>query len=290
MAEKQWKVAAYAKINLALDVLHKRDDGFHEVKMIMQTVDLADQIGLREQPGKITVATDRELLPDDRDNLAWRAAHLLQQQYCPERGVHITLEKKIPLAAGLAGGSADAAAVLNGLNRLWDLRLETETLRRLAATLGSDIPFCLTGGTMLAAGRGELLTPLPPVPPCYVVLAKPPVAAPTAWVYRHYRADAVERHPDIGAMVQCLQKSDLAGVAREAANVLEAVMLPAHPVIARLKEYMQEYGALTSLMSGSGSTVFGLVAAKDQAEYIAERLRRHDLADIFVARTVEKVE
>ncbi|HWR38821.1 MAG TPA: 4-(cytidine 5'-diphospho)-2-C-methyl-D-erythritol kinase [Patescibacteria group bacterium] len=290
MARNRLELAAFAKINLALDVLHKREDGFHEVKMVMQTVDLADRILLEERQEKITIAAERLLLPNDRENLAWRAAHLLQQQYCPERGVHITLEKRIPLAAGLAGGSADAAAVLNGLNRLWNLQIDREHLSRLAATLGSDIPFCLTGGTMLATGRGEVLAPLVPLVPCGVVLAKPPVAAPTAWVYSCYRPEKVLRHPDIDRMIRCLEQQDLSGVAREAGNVLETVMLPEQPVIAELKAYMIKYGALTGLMSGSGSTVFGLTADMDQAEYIAERLRRHAIADVFVARTVEKVE
>ena len=290
MAGKRLELAAFAKINLALDVLGKRDDGYHEVRMIMQSVDLADRIVLEEQAEQITLATDRGLLPDDQGNLAWRAADMLRQQYCPGCGVHITLEKRIPLAAGLAGGSADAAAVFNGLNQLWRLGLDQKELSCLAAKLGSDIPFCLRGGTMLATGRGEVLEPLEPLVPCWAVLAKPSAAAPTAWVYSRYRAENVVRHPDIDAMIRSLNRRDLPGVAREAGNVLETVMLPVHPVIAELKAYMLEYGALTSLMSGSGSTVFGLAVDLKQAEYIADRLKRHALADVFVARTVQEVE
>ena len=283
-------LAANAKINLALDVLGKRADGYHEVAMIMQSVALADKLELTEQPAEITLALAEPKFCRDIDNLAWKAASFLQQKYAPDKGVHIAIEKKIPLAAGLAGGSADAAAVLRGLNTLWNLGLSQAELCELGAVLGSDIPFCISGGTQLAGGRGEVLNKLPPLPACYVVLAKPPVGAATAWVYKHYQPEAVRYHPDIPAMIDCLHHNNLAGVAGLLTNVLETVMLPTQPVIARLKEYMIQYGAIASLMSGSGSTVFGLVTGLQQAEDIANRLRKLQLAEIFVARTVAEVE
>lgn len=283
-------ISAYAKINLALDVLGRRSDGYHEVVMIMQAITLADAVTLTEQQRDITVTCDRSDLACDHTNLAYRAAALIRDTFRIDRGVHIHLTKRIPLAAGLAGGSADAAAVLRGLNRLWGLGLNSHELERLGAALGSDVPFCLHGGTMLATGRGEILTPLPPLPQCFVVLAKPAVSVSTAWVYGNFRPQAVGRRPDIAAMRRSLAQSDLAAVAAGLGNVLESVTIPAYPDIDRLKRLMVEAGALGSLMSGSGPTVFGLAAGREQAEHIAAMLRQQTAAEIFVAETLMKVE
>ncbi|WP_371376339.1 4-(cytidine 5'-diphospho)-2-C-methyl-D-erythritol kinase [Sporomusa aerivorans] len=281
---------AYAKINLALDVLYKRSDGFHEVAMVMQAVSLCDTVSLTSYPGEIILTVSRADLPADASNLAYRAAALLKEYTGCRQGACITLDKQIPLAAGLAGGSADAAAVLKGLNILWDLGLSGEELSRLAARLGSDVPFCLCNGTMLATGRGEILSPLPPMPACYVVLAKPPVEVPTAWVYQQFKADRVAVRPDIAGMCKELEQGSLAGVAGKLANVLENVTIPAHPEIARIKECMLEAGAMAALMSGSGPTVFGLAGSQDQAEVIASRLKAEKVPEIFVAETVWKME
>ncbi len=283
-------VKAFAKINLALDVLHKRPDGYHEVAMVMQAVSLADTITLTSHPGDIVLNVSIAGLPGDASNLAYRAAALLKEYAGIQQGVCITLDKRIPLAAGLAGGSADAAAVLKGLNNLWELNLSLDELSKLAAKLGSDVPFCLYNGTMLATGRGELLSPLPPLPKCYVILAKPAIEVPTAWVYQQFKADRVQIRPDITAMSKFLEQGSIAGVAGNLANVLESVTIPAHPEIAKIKESMLKYGAMAALMSGSGPTVFGLAGCQKQAEVIASRLKTEGIPEVFVAETVSKVE
>lgn len=281
---------AYAKINLALDVLYKRPDGYHEVAMIMQAIKLADTVTLTKQPNTIELSVNIPGLPADTSNLAYRAAALLKQYAGTQQGVQIKLDKRIPLAAGLAGGSADAAAVLKGLNTLWELKLSLAELSKLAAQLGSDVPFCLYNSTMLATGRGEILEALPLLPACYVVLAKPAIEVPTAWVYQQFRADKVSQRPDIAAMRSCLAQGDLAGVAQRLANVLESVTIGAYPEIAKIKELMLTYGAMAALMSGSGPTVFGLVRSREQAEEMACRLQGEGVPEIFVAETVSKVE
>lgn len=282
-------VAANAKINLTLDVLAKRADGYHEVVMVMQAIDLADQLTLREQAEGITVITDLPGLAGDQRNLAYRAAALIKSTLNIQAGIHIELNKKIPMAAGLAGGSSDAAAVLFGLNSLWKLGLSADELSNLGAALGSDVPFCLKGGTMLASGRGEVLTPIDTLPQTYVVLAKPKVSVSTAWVYQHYRPEAVSAHPDTQGMLQCLQKQDLEGVAARLCNVLESVTIPEHPQIGQIKAWMCEYGAMASLMSGSGPTVFGLTPDPEKADYIASKLEKLSQAQIIVAKTVAEM-
>ncbi|WP_425059657.1 4-diphosphocytidyl-2-C-methyl-D-erythritol kinase [Sporomusa carbonis] len=281
---------AYAKINLALDVLYKRPDGYHEVAMIMQAISLSDTVTLTRQPEDIELSVNIRGLAADASNLAYRAAALLRDYAKTAQGVHIKLDKRIPLAAGLAGGSADAAAVLKGLNLLWELNLDMEELSKLAAKLGSDVPFCLYGGTMLATGRGEKVAPLSPLPSCYVILAKPAVEVPTAWVYGQFKADKALARPDIAVIRQYLELGDLAGVAKRMVNVLESVTIPAYPEIARIKEFMLEYGAMAALMSGSGPTVFGLTESLEQAETVAGRLKARGVPEIFIAETVSEVE
>ena len=281
---------AYAKINLALDVLYKRPDGYHEVAMVMQAVRLADTVTLTSQPNDITLNINNSGLAADDSNLAYRAAALLKPYASLKQGVHIQLDKQIPLAAGLAGGSADAAAVLKGLNSLWELELSLDELSKLAAQLGSDVPFCLYNSTMLATGRGELLELLPPLKTCYVVLAKPALEVPTSWVYQQFKADKVTRRPDIAAMRNCLAEGSLTGVARNLVNVLESVTIPAYPEIAKIKESMLRYGAMAALMSGSGPTVFGLAHCHKQAEDIACQLKAEGVPEVFVTETVSKVE
>lgn len=282
-------VKAYAKINLALDVLRKRSDGYHEVAMIMQTIDLADTLELAGQDGDITITADDPVLPCDQTNLAYRAAALLRDTFLVRRGVRIHLTKRIPMAAGLAGGSADAAGVLTGLNELWELGLTVDRLAELGSKLGSDVPFCIRGGTMLAEGRGERLTRLPALPVCQVVLAKLPVSVSTAWVYGNYRAAEAVDHPDISGMIHCLDRRDLTGVAQRMSNVLESVTVMAHPEIGELKKRMIEYGCMASLMSGSGPTVFGLTDDPRRAEAVTVGLKRNGKGQIMAVKTVSKV-
>ena len=279
-------IQAFAKINLTLDVLHKRPDGYHEVEMVMQSISLADELSLSLQTGAISVSTDVPELETGSGNLASRAAELLKENCGVKQGAHIHIRKDIPIAAGLAGGSSDAAAALKGLNQLWRLGLSLEELAQLGAKLGSDVPFCLYGGTMLATGRGEKLSPLPSMPECWVVLAKPPAQVSTAWVYSNYRDKPDTAHPDIAGMQQALAQRDLAQIAFKVGNVLETVTIPAYPEIYELKNKMLQYGAMTSLMSGSGPTVFGLAETYDKARSIANQLAASVNARIVVAKTV----
>lgn len=265
---------APAKINLMLDVLHKRPDGFHEVEMIMTMVDLADRLELSELPRDTIIITSQAgYIPLDEKNLAFQAARLIKDRYGVRRGVHIHLDKHIPVAAGLAGGSSDAAAALRGLNALWELGIPQEELLQLGAELGSDVPFCITGGTALATGRGEKLTPIANPPQCWVVLAKPPINVSTAEVYGRLRSSRIAKHPSSAAMRAAIEAGDFGAVCGLLGNVLEEVTLPMHPEVRRIKETMEKLGADGVLMSGSGPTVFGLVQKQSKVARIYNGLR-----------------
>jgi 4-diphosphocytidyl-2-C-methyl-D-erythritol kinase len=265
---------APAKINLMLDVLHKRPDGFHEVEMVMTMVDLADRLEMSALPRDTIIITSQAgYIPLDEKNLAFQAARLIKDRYDVRSGVHIHLDKKIPVAAGLAGGSSDAAAALRGLNRLWNLNIPVKELQELGAELGSDVPFCVTGGTALAAGRGEKLTPINNPLQCWVILAKPPINVSTAEVYGKFRAAEVKRHPSAGGMIQALEASDFSAVCDGLGNVLEDVTLKLHPQVGQLKDAMLKLGADGALMSGSGPTVFGLVYKESKVARIYNGLR-----------------
>ena len=283
------KERAYGKINLGLDVLRRRPDGYHELKMIMQTVDIYDDLTFRKrkEPG-IALRIEGADLSAGTDNLICRAAALLLQEKKITEGVEITLKKRIPIAAGMAGGSADAAAALRGLNTLLGLGCSTEELQELGVKLGADIPYCLVGGTMLSEGIGEILTPLTSPPACHLVVAKPPIDVSTAFVYGHLQADKLSYHPDIDGMAQALAVGDLKGVTDRMGNVLETVTEREYPVIAGLKELMREMGAENALMSGSGPTVFGICKEKEQASQIAAAIEEKRLAGaVFVTTCCE---
>jgi 4-diphosphocytidyl-2-C-methyl-D-erythritol kinase len=266
-------VKAPAKINLTLDVLHRREDGYHDLEMVMTTVDLADRIDLTETSSGIGLESTSGFVPHDDRNLAYRAAALIKKRFGIQKGVHIHIHKHIPVAAGLAGGSSDAAAALKGLNRMWDLGLSVEELAALGLELGSDVPFCVTGGTAIARGRGEILTPLPSPPPCWVILAKPPHGVSTAEVFGALRLEDIRKRPDLDAMVEALQNQDFDGICRNLSNVLEEVTMPAYPQVRRLKERMIRFGGEGVLMSGSGPTVFGLVRRENTAKRVVNGLR-----------------
>lgn len=275
---------AYAKINIGLDVLRRRADGYHEVKMIMQTVDIYDELVLerRKQPG-IELRMDNSELPSGGDNLICRAADLLFREKKITGGVNISLTKRIPIAAGMAGGSADAAAALRGVNELFDLGYSLTELQALGVGLGADIPYCLAGGTMLSEGIGEILTPLPAPPAAHLVIARPDINVSTAFVYGNLHADSLAWHPDIDGMIAALQKGDLDGITGRLGNVLETVTVKAHPVIEQIKELLRKQGAENALMSGSGPTVFGIFKEKETAARAAEAVERGQLAkQIFV--------
>ena len=282
---------ANAKINLTLDILGTREDGYHEVAMIMQEISLHDTLSMGKinQDISLTIVIEGQqgTLPADESNLCWKAAALVQKEYNLREGVEIHLTKKIPMAAGLAGGSADAAAVLKGMNHLFRLGMTEARLCELGARLGSDIPFCIMGGTMLATGRGEVLTRLPSFPRLSVVLAKPPVGVSTAWAYKTYDAGYDGPHPDNEAMLEAIHGGDAHKAAGLLCNVLEGVTETEHPVIADYKRLMMEHGAMASMMSGSGPTVFGLVREKQQAWHLADTLKKYDgEAGVFVAETL----
>ncbi|AIQ38654.1 4-(cytidine 5'-diphospho)-2-C-methyl-D-erythritol kinase [Paenibacillus sp. FSL R7-0297] len=265
---------APAKINLMLDVLNKRADGFHEVEMIMTMVDLADRLELSElKRDSIIISSQAGYIPLDEKNLAFQAARLIKDRYNVRSGVHIHLDKRIPVAAGLAGGSSDAAATLRGLNRLWRLGIPAQELQELGAELGSDVPFCVTGGTALATGRGERLTQIASPPQCWVVLAKPPINVSTAEVYGRVRANNIAVHPSALRMQQAIEAGDFAAVCAGLGNVLEDVTLKLHPEVQQLKEAMVKLGADGVLMSGSGPTVFGLVSKQSKVARIYNGLR-----------------
>ena len=284
-------LSANAKINLTLDILGTREDGYHEVAMIMQEISLHDTLSMGKinQGISLTIVIEGQqgTLLADESNLCWKAAALVQKEYNLQEGVEIHLTKRIPMAAGLAGGSADAAAVLKGMNHLFRLGMTEARLCELGARLGSDIPFCIMGGTMLATGRGEILTRLPSFPRLSVVLAKPPVGVSTAWAYKTYDAGYDGPHPDNEAMLEAIHGGDAHKAADLLCNVLEGVTETEHPVIADYKRLMMEHGAMASMMSGSGPTVFGLVREKQQAWHLADTLKKYDgEAGVFVAETL----
>lgn len=253
------KKKAYGKLNLSLDIVGKREDGYHLVRMIMQTVDLYDTITIQKQESSgIWLTTNREDLPTNEDNLIYQAAHLLLKEYHLSTGVRIHLEKHIPVAAGMAGGSADCAATLTGINELFSLGLSKEELQQRAVTLGADVPYCILGGTALSEGIGEILTPLTDVAPCNVLLVKPNIDVSTKWVYTTLRWQELTNHPDIDGMIEALNNHSLKEVSNRMENVLETVTIPSYPIIQQIKDKMMELGAHNAMMSGSGPTVFGL--------------------------------
>ena len=289
-SESPISLNAYAKINLALQVVGKRRDGFHEVAMIMQSVSLHDTVTLSLRRTGISLVCDNPALPCDNSNLAFRAAALLRQECGVAEGVHIELTKRIPMAAGLAGGSSDAAAVLRGLNDLWDLAISPNELEILAARLGSDVPFCLWGGTTLATGRGEILESLPDFAGYGVVLANPPLQVSTAWVYGNFQPGTLQRSPGIPALRRAIEQKDLQAVARQLYNDLESVSVPAHPQIADIKRKLASAGAAGVLMSGSGPTVFALTNDLISAHQLAGRVSLESSVSVFIAETVAREE
>lgn len=275
---------AYAKINLGLDVLRRRPDGYHEVKMIMQTVDICDDLTFekREEPG-IGFRIEGSDLPADENNLVYRAAALLMEKRQIREGVSIILQKRIPIAAGMAGGSSDAAAALRGVNMLFEMGYSAEELKEIGVTLGADIPYCIQGGTMLSEGIGEILTPLSEPPACHLVIAKPDIDVSTAFVYGHLQANKLPFHPDIDGMAAALAAGDLKGVTDRMGNVLETVTVKEYPVIDRLKQLMCGLGAENALMSGSGPTVFGICRERETAEKAAAAIKKEEpAASVFV--------
>lgn len=275
----EMRLKALAKINLGLDVIRRREDGYHEVKMIMQTIRLYDRIVMRKRrESKIQVKTNLFYLPENENNLVYKAAKLLIEEFKIQQGVQIDLQKFIPVAAGMAGGSSDAAAVLYGMNRMFHLGLSLEELMERGVKIGADVPYCLMRGTALAEGIGEQLTKLSPVPQCKILIAKPAISVSTKFVYENLKLDENTVHPDIDLLIQDIETKNLADMAAHMGNVLESVTIPNYPVIAQIKEQMIKDGALNAMMSGSGPTVFGIFDDKEKAEVAYKRMREGNLA------------
>ena len=266
------RVRAHGKINLGLDVLGRRDNGYHDVRMIMQSVGLYDNVEIvnlgTSASGKpeIDIETNLKYLPNNENNLAYKAAMLLMEEFYISKHISIRIKKMIPVAAGMAGGSADAAAVLKGVNKLFGLGLSNEELKKRGVTLGADIPYCIDGGTALSEGIGEILTPLPPMPPCIILLVKPPINVSTKLVYEKLDSKEIEYHPDIDGMIETIKAGDLVGMASRLGNVLQTVTEAEYPIITEIKEKMLSMGALNSMMSGSGPTVFGIFNDRAKAK------------------------
>ena len=270
---------ALAKINLGLDVLGKRDNGYHDVRMVMQTIYLYDNVTLtKKEEAGIQVETNLSYLPVNENNIAYKAAKILIDEFGIKNGVHIKLDKHIPVAAGMAGGSSNAAAVLVGMNRLFGLGLSQKELMERGVLLGADVPYCVMRGTALAEGIGEILSPLPPLPKCYVLIAKPAISVSTKVVYEALDAKEIVEHPNIDGVIEGLEGQDIKKIAEAMGNVLESVTIERYPIIETIKNIMKDMGALNAMMSGSGPTVFGIFDDRMVAKEAQKKLKQMDVA------------
>ena len=275
------QLKALAKINLGLDVLRRREDGYHEVKMIMQTISLHDDLEIRRiKTPEIQVKTNLYYLPTNENNLVYKAAKLLMDEFGIKEGVAIQLKKRIPVAAGMAGGSTDGAAVLWGMNQMYGLGLSRQELMERGVKLGADVPYCVQRGTALAEGIGERLSVLPSMPKCTILIAKPGISVSTKFVYENLHANDLkpEQHPDVDRMIEAMKEKNLDLLCERMGNVLETVTIPNYPVIAEIKEHMMEHGAAGAMMSGSGPTVFGIFHSPVQAKAAMKDLKVNGLA------------
>ena len=270
---------ALAKINLGLDVVRRREDGYHEVRMIMQTIQLYDRLDIKrtQEPG-IQIQTNLSFLPVNENNLIYKAAKLLMDEFSITDGVSVKLDKRIPVAAGMAGGSTDAAAMLIGVNRLFSLGLTKRQLMERGVQIGADVPYCIMRGTALAEGIGEALSPLPPMVKCPVLIAKPSISVSTKFVYQNLKLDDTTIHPDIDRLIDDIKAKNLHDIAAHMGNVLETVTIPNYPVIDEIKKHMLSNGAVGAMMSGSGPTVFGLFDDEDTAKKAYKAMRSSHLA------------
>lgn len=270
---------ALGKINLGLDVLGKRENGYHDVRMVMQSVYVYDRISVeKKREAGIELSTNLGYLPVNENNLAYKAAKLLMDEFSIREGVRIHLEKHIPVAAGMAGGSSDGAAILHGLNRMFELGLSKEDLMKRGVELGADVPYCIMRGTALAEGIGEILTPLPKIPKCFALIAKPPIIVSTKTVYEKLDALEIVDHPDIDGIIAGLEEGNLEQICACMGNVLEKVTIEDYPVIEEIKKLMKENGAINAMMSGSGPTVFGIYKERKEAKAAGDKIRALGLA------------
>ena len=283
------RLRALAKINLGLDILRKREDGYHEVRMIMQTIQMYDVLEIRrvKKPG-ISLSVNYPYIPNDERNLVYKAAKLLMDEFQVKSGVDIRLEKFIPVAAGMAGGISDAAAALVGINRLFKLGLSEKDLMDRAVNIGADVPYCVMRGTALAEGIGEKLTRITPVPDCFVLIGKPGINVSTKAAYESLQLDKITTHPDIDGMIKDIECGNLLAMTEKMGNVFEPGIIGKYPVIGEIKELMEAHGALKAMMSGSGPTVFGIFDDRKKMEAAAAALRESRLAKTVFATEVTK--
>ena len=283
------RLRALAKINLGLDILGKREDGYHEVRMIMQTIQMYDVLEMRKvkKPG-ISLSVNYPYIPNDERNLVYKAAKLLMNEFQVKEGVDIRLEKFIPVAAGMAGGSSDAAAALVGINRMFKLGLSEKELMDRAVKIGADVPYCVMRGTALAEGIGEKLTRITQVPDCFVLIGKPGINVSTKAAYESLQLDKISSHPDIDGMIGDIECGDLLSMTEKMGNVFEPGIIGKYPVIGEIKDLMEAHGALKAMMSGSGPTVFGIFDDREKMEKAAAALRESRLAKTVFATEVTK--
>ena len=277
---------APAKINLGLDALYKREDGYHELEMVMASVDLADRLFFEPlSENKIIIETDNSFIPLDKKNHVYAAAELLKNRFQINEGVRIFIEKKIPVAAGLAGGSSDCAAALRGLNRLWQLQLSNDELADLGSEIGSDVPYCIEGGTAFVTGRGEKIEKMSPMPQCWVILVKPRMSVSTSTIFGSLSFNRIY-HPDINGLRAAVNAEDYLMMTKLMGNVLESVTIQRHPVIQQIKDRMMKFGADVALMSGSGPTVFALCDKRTRAQRIYNALKGF-CEEVYMVRTLK---
>lgn len=284
------RLRAFAKINLGLDILRKREDGYHEVRMIMQTIQMYDVLEMKKvkKPG-ISLSVNYPYIPSDERNLVYKAAKLLMDEFQVKEGVDIRLEKFIPVAAGMAGGSSDAAAAMVGINHLFKLGLSEKDLMDRAVNIGADVPYCIMRGTALAEGIGEKLTRIAQVPDCYVLIGKPGIGVSTKTAYESLQLDKIQSHPDIEGMIRDIENGNLLAMTDKMGNVFESGIIGKYPVIGEIKDLMEANGALKAMMSGSGPTVFGIFDDREKMEAAAAVLRQSNLAKTVFATEVTKV-
>lgn len=283
----KFECKAYAKINITLDILGKRNDGYHELEMIMQNVSLHDNITAEKTDGEILVSSNSGIIPKGEKNIAYKAAEYMIKKYGIKGGVKIYIEKNIPVGAGLAGGSTDAAAAIKAVKSLYNLKLTEEEMEECASQIGSDVPFCINGKTSLATGRGTELKAISPMPKMYIVLAKPSFGVSTAFVYKNYKAENVEKRPDTKAVIEAIEKGDTKEIAKGLCNVLESVTAKKYDDIEKIKESLKAFGAENAIMSGSGPTVFGIFEDKNTADKAAEKIiEKFKIKEVYSVETI----
>jgi len=281
------EIDSYSKINLTLNILAKRQDGYHDIETIMQSINLADRIFIKEEKEGIKIKCSHPLVPVDSQSLTYRSAEKILRRYRITRGVKIEIDKKIPLASGMAGGSANSASILVGINKLFALNLSNKDLREIGEELGMDVPFCIQNGTALAYHKGEKVTPLSPINPLlWIIIINPGFEIPTKWAYNNLNLEWLKKEKNnTKGMLNALKEGELPGIAKNLFNSFEGLIIKKYPEIGKIKDRLIEEGALGALMSGSGPTVFGIAQNKEQALKIYEKLKS-EYKSIWTVRTI----